>query len=171
MCRIAALVEYCGKRFHGSQYQSGVRTVQSELERALSIFLREPVRAHFSGRTDTGVHALGQVVHFNATGGVEPESFDLWRFLWGINGILEGDMSLVAAQIVPQDFHARFSAVSREYVYRILNRPQRSALLRDTHYFIPHNLDADAMAEAAQCLLGRHDFAAFRSTRLLVSNC
>jgi tRNA pseudouridine38-40 synthase len=166
--RVALLIEYAGKRFHGSQYQAGVRTVQSELERALSVFLRQPVRAVFSGRTDTGVNARGQVVHFNLE--MQPQEFDTWRFCWGMNGILPDDLSVVAAQVVPDDFHARFSARSRHYVYRLLARPQRSALLRDTYYFIPQKLDLELMAEAATWLCGHHDFAAFRSTNSDRSN-
>jgi len=166
--RIALLLEYDGKRFHGSQYQAGVRTVQSELEKALAMFWRQPVRAIFSGRTDTGVHAAGQVVHCDID--LAPEQFDPWRFCWGMNGIMKDDLSVRAAQAVPDDFHARFSARSREYVYRILNCQQRSALLRDRYFFIPRFLDVSAMIEAAACLPGHHDFAAFRSTNSDRSN-
>ncbi|MGH9638220.1 MAG: tRNA pseudouridine synthase A, partial [Candidatus Angelobacter sp.] len=108
-------------------------------------------------------------VHFDLPDQDETQ-FDLWRLCWGVNGILEADASIAAAQIVPAEFHARFQAVSREYVYRILNRPQRSALLRDTHFFIPYLLNVPAMSEAAKCLAGSHDFAAFRSTNSDRSN-
>jgi len=166
--RVALLIEYSGKRFHGSQFQAGVRTVQSELEAALSTFWRQPVRAIFSGRTDSGVHAAGQVVHFDLN--IAPEQFDKWRFCWGVNGILAQDLSVTTAQVVPDDFHARYCATSREYVYRILNRKQRSALLRDRTFFIPRTLNLTAMAEAAACLRGSHDFSAFRSTNADRSN-
>ena len=154
------LLEYAGRSFHGSQYQVGVRTVQCDLENALSAYLRQPVKTVFSGRTDAGVHAAGQVVHFD----VQDEAVDLWRLCWALNGILKSDASVIRAQVVPATFHARFTAVERQYVYRILNRPQRSAILKDNHYFVPFVLDPDLMKTAAHALLGSHDFVAFRST-------
>lgn len=163
MARIAFQVEYCGEKFHGSQYQAGVRTVQSELESALAVLYKQPVRIIFSGRTDSGVHARGQVVHFDEPDG-NAYRFEPWRFAWSMNGILKDDASIVAAQVVPDQFHARFSATHREYVYRILNRPQRSPLLRDTHYFVPFELKVAPMIRAAEYLPGTHDFASFRST-------
>ncbi len=161
MTRLALLIEYDGKRFHGSQYQVGVRTVQSELEGALAKFARREIRLHLSGRTDTGVHAAGQVAHVDWPDDIE---LDLWRLTWGLNGIIKADLAVVNVQVVDNEFHSRFSAVSREYVYRILNRPQRSALLKDTHYFVPRSLDLKAMQDGASRLSGRNDFTAFRST-------
>lgn len=158
--RLALLIEYFGKSFHGSQYQVGVRTVQSELESALSTLARSPVTALFSGRTDTGVHAAGQVVHCEWP----EDEFDSHRFCWAMNGILAKDLSVVAASVVPEKFHARRSAIEREYVYRILNRPQRSPLLKNTHYFVRTPLDAEAMKAAAGMLLGHHDFTGFKSS-------
>ena len=160
MLRVALLLEYSGKYFHGSQYQVGVRTVQSELQSALTTFLRCPTVAVLSGRTDTGVHAAGQVAHFD----VDLSELDLWRFSWAMNGILPDDLSVKGAQIVPNTFHSRFKAVEREYVYRILNRRQRSALLKDTHYFIPQPLAENLIKAASEPLLGTHDFSAFKST-------
>jgi tRNA pseudouridine38-40 synthase len=161
MPRIAFKLEYKGKNFSGSQYQVGVRTVQGELEKALSTFARSPITAIFSGRTDAGVHAKGQVVHCNWP---DEEPLDLWRFCWALNGILDRDASVVVAQVVPEDFHARFSATERSYVYKVLNRPNRSALLSETYHFIPQKLDVDSMREAASAVLGEHDFTAFKST-------
>lgn len=158
--RIALLVEYFGKQFSGSQFQTKARTVQSELERALAVLARKPVRVVFSGRTDSGVHAQGQVAHFD----IDNCDSDLWRLVWALNGILPEDLSVKAAQIVPETFHARYSAIERRYVYRILNRAQRSALLKNSHYFYPHRLDYDRMSQAAGMLVGDHDFASFRST-------
>jgi tRNA pseudouridine38-40 synthase len=135
--------------------------VQGELEKALSTYARAPMTALFAGRTDAGVHAKGQVVHCDWS---DEEPLDLWRFCWAMNGILQRDMSLVVAQMVPPEFHARFSATKRSYVYRVLNRPNRSALLRDDHHFIPQSLDLDAMRTAAAALPGEHDFTAFKST-------
>jgi tRNA pseudouridine38-40 synthase len=162
MPRIALKIEYDGRRFHGSQFQVGVRTVQLDLEQAIGVFLRLPERKAkvvFSGRTDTGVHSRGQVVHFE-----HPEELDLWRLCWGVNGILKEDLSVTAAQVVPDDFHARFSATRRTYAYRILNRAQRSALLKDNHWFVPFDLNVQLMQEAAAMLVGAHDFGAFKSS-------
>lgn len=162
MPRIALKIEYAGGRFCGSQSQAGVRTVQDELEKALATFLRSNgarVPVHLSGRTDSGVHARGQVGHFDW-----PEKMDLWRLAWGLNGIISDDLSIAQAQVVADDFHSRFSAIKRIYCYRILNRPQQSALLKDTHYFIPFSLNLDLMGEQAQQLVGTYDFAGFRSS-------
>ncbi|CAN5328445.1 tRNA pseudouridine(38-40) synthase TruA [soil metagenome] len=158
--RIAAKVQYSGKLFCGSQYQAGVRTVQSELEKALSLYLRVPTKAGFSGRTDRGVHSFGQIVHFD----VEQDELDLWRFCWALNGILPNDISISSVKVVDDKFHARFTARKREYVYRILNRPQRSALLKETHYFVYRPLDVELMKASTAALLGSHDFSGFRST-------
>lgn len=163
MPRIALKVEYRGDRFHGSQYQLGVRTIQDELEKALGVFLRLPERRAkviFSGRTDTGVHARGQVVHFD----VEDEEVDLWRLCWALNGILNQDMSVASAQVVPDNFHARFSATRRTYAYRILNRAQRSALQNEMSWFVPLHLDLPLVEKAAAMLIGTQDFSAFKST-------
>lgn len=160
MPRIALLVEYCGKQFSGSQYQPGVRTVQGDLEKAIATLARKPLSVTFSGRTDAGVHALGQVAHVDWLN----EEVDLYRFCSGLNGILKEDVSVSKVQIVPQSFHARFSAIQRQYVYRICNRPHRSALFRDTHYFVPQMLDVEKMACALVSVIGDHDFAAFKSS-------
>jgi tRNA pseudouridine38-40 synthase len=116
----------------------------------------------FSGRTDTGVHAKGQVAHFDIDG--DRFDGDFYRFLWALNGILRDDLSAFDGAIVPDDFHARFSATERIYVYRILNRPQRSPLLAANHYLVRQELDVEAMISAAQCLLGTHDFTSFRAS-------
>jgi tRNA pseudouridine38-40 synthase len=162
LTRIALLVEYVGKKFHGSQYQLGLRTVQADLESALSIFLKSQIRVIFSGRTDAGVHAYGQVAHADIPA-ENSANLDLWRLTWAMNGILKNDVAVRAIQIVPDQFHSRFHATSREYVYRVLNRPQRSAIMEDNHYFIPRHLDLPAMQQAAEALVGVHDFIAFRS--------
>ncbi len=169
--RIALKIEYLGKKFCGSQSQNGVRTVQTDLENALTTYLRsKPTKVIFAGRTDTGVHAKGQVVHFDYLD-EEIETFrddignlDLFKLCQGLNGILKEDVSIIAAQGVDDTFHARFSAYERTYVYKILNRRQRSALYSDTHYFVPQALDWQKMAHVVQYLVGNHDFLAFKST-------
>lgn len=186
MPRLALKIEYQGKKFAGSQFQKGHRTVQSELERALRIFLRiadeTAFRITLSGRTDAGVSAAAQVVHFDyderarvKLGLNVPvswqcdvvrahDTYDLSRLCTAINGICYPDLSVICAQVVPADFHARFSATGRTYVYRILNRQQRSALMNNTHYYVHGKMNIDTMAEAAKRLIGRHDFLAFKST-------
>jgi len=165
--RIAALIEYLGKNFHGSQSQKNERTVQSVLEEALGIWLGldRPAAIVFSGRTDSGVHALGQVAHFDLpTDYMKHQSLDMQALCWGLNGILPGDLSVRAAAPVDQAFHARFSAIERKYVYRILNHKQRSPLLKHSHYFIRQPLNMESMQESIACLPGTHDFAAFKSS-------
>ena len=160
MPRIALLLEYSGKNFHGSQFQGGVRTVQHELEKAISVLAKSEVRAHMSGRTDAGVNAGGQVVHFDFPGRTLDEQLDLHQMAWSLNGILPRDISVVDLQVVPETFHARYSATKRQYVYRILNRSQRSALLKDTHLHVRQPLSLKPMQDGASRLLGQHDFSA-----------
>ncbi len=166
MQRIALLLEYSGKNFHGSQLQDDHFTVQEEIERAVAVLARQNLRVIFSGRTDAGVHASGQVAHVdwpcdeNDPAGLP----DLLDMAWRLNGIMGSDLSVVDMAFVPTAFHARRSAFKREYVYRILNRGQRSPLLKDTHLHVRQPLDLKAMADGASRLLGRHDFSAFRST-------
>ncbi len=165
--RIALLVEYLGKNFHGSQAQKDLRTVQSVLEEALYVRLRleKPIRVMFSGRTDSGVHAIGQVGHFDLPARYTNEQdIDIQALCWGLNGILPADLSVRAASPVDLAFHARYTALERKYVYRILNHKQRSPLLKETHFFIREPLNLDSMVEAVSCLPGSHDFAAFKSS-------
>ncbi len=157
--RIALGVEYGGQHFHGWQVQEGdLPTVQSSLQKALSTVANVPVELICAGRTDTGVHALEQVVHFD-TEAVR------WNRSWvlGANANLPHTVSVLWAQPVSDDFHARFSAFSRRYRYVILNRPVRSSLAsgRVTWQYRP--LDEARMAEAAQHLLGEHDFSSYRA--------
>lgn len=161
MPRIAVEIEYVGKGFHGSQYQLGQRTVQSELESCFSILNRDKVRVILSGRTDSGVHASGMVGHLDWSRDTEP---DIGKLVRAANGILKRDIAIKRAKVVPITFHSRFSAISRQYVYRILNGRERCPLLKDTHYHVVHALDSKAMSDGASELLGEHDFASFRST-------
>ncbi len=168
--RIALLLEYLGKDFSGSQAQKDLRTVQSVLEHALPTVLRikktkKPLRVILSGRTDAGVHATGQVAHFDIPDQIiDRNVFDAQVLAWGLNGILSADISVRKVAVVPDDFHARYSAIQRQYIYRILNSEQRSPLFQNTHYFLRTPMDVKAMQEATICLPGRHDFSAFKST-------
>lgn len=156
--RIALGIEYDGSAFAGWQWQPGKRTVQSALEEALAFVAAEPIRVVCAGRTDAGVHALEQVVHFDTAVARKPYSW-----LMGTNTALPEDLRVLWVREVPEDFHARTSAIARFYRYVILNRPMRSALQRRqvTWHYAP--LDAEAMAAAAKHLLGEHDFSSFRA--------
>jgi tRNA pseudouridine38-40 synthase len=158
MARIALGLEYDGSAYFGWQRQSHAPSVQGEFERALSSVADHPVRLTAAGRTDAGVHALMQVAHFDTTA-VRPEQ----AWVLGGSAAAAEDLSVLWAREVPGDFHARFSALSRTYRYRILNRRIRPALERHRSCWIRRPVDAEAMHEAAQCLLGEHDFSAVRS--------
>lgn len=154
--KIALLVQYDGTNFSGWQKQKHQRTVQEELETALHILLREKVRLTASGRTDAGVHALGQVVHFQTASHIA-----LQRLCIGLNGILPDDVSVINAYNVPLEFHARFSAIEREYVYLIYNGSQRSPFMKNRAMWVSAPLDVAYLNAAAQYLVGERDFASF----------
>lgn len=159
MIRIALGIEYAGESLHGFQKQHHVPTVQFHLEKALSEIANEPIFLHCAGRTDTGVHATGQVIHFDTKAKRHAEAF-----LWGANAKLPPFIRVRWARQVDFHFHARFSAVSRAYRYIIYNHPVHSALLnkRVTWHYYP--LDISKMNLAANYLLGEQDFSAFRSS-------
>lgn len=158
--RIALGIEYDGQRYYGWQRQREVPTIQAELERALAHIANEPVAVTCAGRTDAGVHATGQVVHFE-TPAVRPER--AWTL--GTNVHLPDDIAIRWAQPVAADFNARFSARARRYRYLIYNAPLRPGILHGgvTHSY--YALDAGRMHRAAQCLVGEHDFSAFRASQ------
>ena len=156
--RIALAVEYDGSPFCGWQIQPHCHSVQQELEQALSCIADEPISVSCSGRTDTGVHGIAQVVHFD-THAVRP--IRAWTF--GTNTHLCEQVAVHWASEVRNDFHARFKALNRSYHYRILNRETRSGLHAGKLSWVNRPLDAQAMHAAAQQLIGRHDFSAFRS--------
>lgn len=156
--RIALGLEYDGTEFRGWQIQHEGRTIQRCLEAALRVVADHPVRAICAGRTDAGVHALGQVAHFDTVAGRTSRSWTL-----GLNSNLPTDISVRWARAVPGEFHARFSACARSYRYWILNSACRPALLRHRVWWVHRPLDARLMQDAAQALLGEHDFSAFRA--------
>lgn len=159
MHRIRLTIEYDGSPFCGWQRQSGQPSVQQALEEAIARFSGETVVTQAAGRTDTGVHALGQVVHFD----LERE-WDPFRVREALNFHLKPDpIAILEAETVGMDFEARFSAKGRRYEYLILNRRARPALDRDKVWHVPVPLDAEAMHRAAQLILGRHDFTTFRA--------
>ena len=158
--RIACGIEYDGGSYSGWQTQKNhpVVTVQSELERALGCVAAEPVRVHCAGRTDTGVHACAQVVHFDI-----PVSRSLKAWVLGTNTYLPNDICVIWAEQVPADFHARFSALARRYRYIICNTRVRPALLGGQVSWQRRPLDASLMHKEAQCLVGEADFSSFRA--------
>lgn len=157
--KVALGVEYDGSSFFGWQAQkSGVRTVQEVLEEALSRVANHSVRVVCAGRTDTGVHATGQVIHFETLADRSPRNWVL-----GSNVNLPDDVSVNWAKPVDMNFHARFSAVGREYRYWILNRMTRSALMGGRATWIHRPLCAESMHQAARLLLGTHDFSSYRA--------
>ena len=155
--RYAAVVSYDGSAFCGFQKQSHSPSVQAELEKALSFVANEPVHLSCAGRTDTGVHASGQVVHFD-TRAVRSG----YSWVQGANSKLPDSVSLLWADQVAAQFHARFSATARTYRYVIHSSPARSAVLANGVTWVRHALDLQAMQRAAQYLLGERDFTAFR---------
>ena len=159
--RFALGVEYNGCLFSGYQLQAhGTRTVQGELENALSAVANEPIRLTCAGRTDTGVHATGQVVHFDTA--VKRE---LKAWMLGSNTNLPSDIAVHWVRQVSDDFSARFSAISRSYRYILFNRRIRSAVFSKNVAWSYGKFDENLMHTAAQYLVGEHDFSAFRSSR------
>ncbi|ALE53216.1 pseudouridine synthase [Candidatus Thioglobus autotrophicus] len=158
--KIALGVEYMGTDFHGWQLQkSGIRTVQQVVEKALSKIADHPVRVFCSGRTDAGVHAIEQVIHFETHVDREDKA---WLFGGNVN--LPYDVNFTWAKRVDDDFHARFNAHARRYHYKIHNAKVRSAIIGRHSLWEPRALNIEDMSEAAQYLLGEHDFSAFRGS-------
>ena len=158
MRRVALAVEYDGTGFRGWQAQPGQPSIESELTAALARVANHAVSLTCGGRTDAGVHAAGQVVHFDTAARREARSWVL-----GANSLLDPRISVRWARPVPAFFHARFSATARSYRYSILNRPVRSALHRLGTAWVRAPLDEVRMQDAAGALLGEHDFSAFRA--------
>jgi tRNA pseudouridine38-40 synthase len=163
---VAALVEYDGTEFAGWQSQAHAAGLQDAVEQALGFVAGAPVSVTCAGRTDAGVHAVGQVVHFDSEAARTPRAWVL-----GANTRLPSTIALQWAGEVAPEFHARHDAVRRTYRYYILNSSARSALQRLRSAWIPRALDADAMHRAAQALIGELDFSAFRSVECQSKSC
>jgi len=153
------IIEYDGTNYHGWQRQAAEPTVQAEIEQALSAMTRSDITLIGAGRTDAGVHALGQAAHFRCETRLDPEAI-----LKGLNSLLPPEIVICDCRLVAEDFHARFDAQSKIYRYRILNRAARAAVGRSYSWFIHRPLDVRAMQQAAQFIVGRHDFKAFESS-------
>lgn len=166
--RIALGLQYDGSPYSGWQTQVDQHSVQDELEKAISAFVGDaskdfPIKTITAGRTDTGVHALGQVIHFDTH--VEREDFSWVR---GVNSFLPSSIVVNWAKEVPEEFSARFSAFERTYIYALHAGPCRSPMVssRAGYLLLPPNkcLDIDGMKKSAECLIGEHDFSSFRSS-------
>ena len=154
--RLALLVEYEGTAYAGFQLQASEPTIQGELEKALYKFTGEKIRVRGASRTDSGAHAAGQVVDFESTSRHDTETF-----VRALNHYLPYDIRVLEACKVSSDFNSRRDALSRIYQYRILSRPRPSALYRQHHCWVPASLKIEEMNQAAQHLIGVHDFRPF----------
>lgn len=156
--RYVLIVEYIGSSFSGSQKQPGKKTIQSELESALSVLTKFNVNTIFSGRTDRGVNAKGQVVHFDM-----PYQIDMHRFLYSLNALLPDEISVSTINEVDKEFHSQKSALYRWYRYTINNKSQRSVWLKNAIH-LQKKLNIEEMNKALSYLLGVHDFSSFKSS-------
>jgi tRNA pseudouridine38-40 synthase len=152
-------IEYDGTDYHGWQRQKSVRTFQQEIEKAICTMTGRKIAVVGSGRTDAGVHALGQVANFKCTTHLKPE-----EFFRGLNSLLPKSIVIRSCEQVHQNFHARYDVKSKTYQYRILNRKLPAAIQRQYAWHIRQRLDLAAMDRAAGHLVGRHDFKAFEGT-------
>ncbi len=156
--RLKLVLAYRGTRYHGWQLQPNVMTVQGMLEACLGTITNTPVRVHAAGRTDAGVHARGQVVHFDTA-----STIALPALLHGVNSLLPADIVVRQAAEVSADFHARYAARCKIYAYIVHNDPIRSVFHVPYAWHVPQPLDLAAMRTAAQVLVGQHDFSSFRA--------
>jgi tRNA pseudouridine38-40 synthase len=157
--RLALGISYDGQHWHGWQSQPDGKTVQDRLEQALSCFADQPIKTVCAGRTDSGVHALNQVVHFDT-----PIQRDPFSWVRGTNRFLPREIAVQWCQMVSDDFHARNAARGRRYRYVLLESPVRPALEAGRCGWVFRPLDEPAMAQAARHLMGEHDFSAFRAS-------
>lgn len=159
MTRFAFTIEFDGSPYMGLQRQSHGPSVQQSIEEAVAAITGENARIHAAGRTDTGVHALAMRAHVDVE-----KDIDAFRLMEGVNAKLRPEpIAITNCDVVPDDWHARFSCIGRSYVYRIVNRRAPLTLDRGKAWQVAKPLDHEAMHEAAQHLVGRHDFTTFRS--------
>lgn len=158
MIRIKLTIAYDGTDFCGWQYQPRDRTVQGELEKALAVILGKSPRVHGSGRTDAGVHAIGQVAHFDCE---DDRSGIKWQR--GLNSLLPADVKVVDCSIIPADFHARYSALSKTYEYTLWHKREFCLPQRSRFVWSCGPVDSGLMEDGAAILTGEHDFAAFQN--------
>jgi tRNA pseudouridine38-40 synthase len=159
MRNIKLLIEYDGTKYQGWQIQPKGPTIQGVLEEKLGLLTGEAIQLFGSGRTDSGVHALGQVAHFKTK-----SQLDIRSIQRALNSLLPPDIVIQKTEEVDEGFHARKHSKSKVYEYRILNRNLRSAFERGYVWHIPLKINFNEMEKATQCLIGEHDFSSFRST-------
>ena len=159
MNNIKLIVEYDGAGFYGWQKQPALRTVQSELEKVIHTVVRGPISPlHSAGRTDSGVHARGQVVTFKTDMEV-----DLYRLAQGISHLMKGELAVVSAEVVPNDFHPGWCSTHKQYSYRILTRPAPAVLDARRVWHIPHRMDMEQLRESASVVVGTSGNPGWRS--------
>lgn len=163
--RVKLTIEYDGTNYAGWQRQENALAVQQVVEEALFRLTGKPHSITGASRTDAGVHAFGQVAHFDAQSRIPAE-----KYAYALNTVLPADVRIRDSRAVAEDFHARFSAKGKWYCYSIFNDAHASAILRNTHAHVMYPLDVDAMRREAQCAVGRHDFRAFAASGSVVKD-
>ncbi len=159
MPKYKIIIEYDGTDFHGWQSQKNVTTIQNAIENALFKLTQKEVKINGASRTDAGVHAYGQVAHFNLE-----KPYELHKIQDGVNHYLKlQNICIINVEEVDENFHARFSAKNKQYVYKILNRVAPPVLLKNKAWHVKYMLDTKAMQEASNYLIGTHDFSSFRA--------
>lgn len=167
MMRMKCTISYDGHLFYGYQVQPGQRTVQDELEKALKTLhkTKERIPVVSSGRTDSGVHAVGQTIHFDS-----PLSIPEAKWPYALNALLPDDVAVTTAEVVDDQFHARFSAKKKEYRYMIYRGRHLNVFKRHYAYHVPYELDLKMVEKAAQHLVGTHDFTSFCTAKTEVKD-
>ncbi len=165
MPNIKLTIQYEGTNYIGWQKQLKGDSIQGEIEKAIKNITGEEVNLIASGRTDSGVHALGQVANFLTNSSIPPD-----KFKYALNTKLPEDISIIESEEVPCDFHARYDAIGKRYMYLIYNNPIRNPIYRRFVYHIPYPLDYENMKEGVKYLIGTHDFAAFMASNSSVEN-
>lgn len=159
MTNIKLTIQYDGTNYCGWQKQNNGKSIQEEIEKAIHRITGERVDLIGSGRTDGGVHALGQVANFKTDSTVPPD-----RFKYALNSILPQDICIISSELVPDSFHSQFDAKGKIYRYTIYNREVRNPIYNRYVYHVPKKLDLPSMEKGAECFLGSHDFKAFMAS-------
>ncbi|MBZ2175267.1 tRNA pseudouridine(38-40) synthase TruA [Schnuerera sp. xch1] len=159
MTNIKLTIEYFASNYCGWQKQKNGNSIQEEIETAIKLVTGETVNLIGSGRTDSGVHAKGQVANFNTNSNIPAD-----KFKFALNANLPSDISIINSEKVSNDFHSRYDALGKRYQYLIYNRKIRNPLYRDFSYHVPYELDIDEMKSAAKYFLGTHDFSSFMTS-------
>ncbi len=161
--RYKCTVQYDGTLFHGFQTQPNLRTVQEEIEKVLYIITKDNIKIQAAGRTDTGVHSLGQVFHFDSS-----ITMGEWNMQNALNSRLPKDIYISKVEHVDKTFHARYSAKKKEYHY-IIDIGEYNPLYHNYRYYVKHQLDINKMIDASLCFIGEHDFKAFTKNHNLIN--